>query len=290
MGFRAGGESFLAVKSVKVGQVLTRSSGYLRPVCSHSLNPYVGCSLGKSLCGVACYVQHNVFVTRGRPWGSFFEARVNAAETYRRDYARERSWAGHMSIFMASATDPFPPQEASLGISRSILEAMLELPPDRLILQTHSALVASYLELLEKLSQVCDLRIHLSIECDRERIPGLPPPAYSVERRMHAARNLKQRGLSVTATLSPLLPLRDPASFFGRLQDCVDAVVVDHFIGGDGSPHGSRTRRTPLPEIMEQIQPGSSTLAYRDQVVEWARKYFPGRVGVGQAGFAGCYA
>jgi len=270
--------------------VLTRSSGYLRSVCSHSLNPYVGCSLGKSLCGVACYVQHNVFVTRGRPWGSFLEARVNAAEAYRRDFARERRWAGQMSIFMASATDPFPPQEASAGISRAVLESMLELPPHRLILQTHSALVARYADLLVALNRVCDLRIHLSVESDRERLPGLPPPAYSVERRLQAAQSLRQHGLSLTATLSPLLPLQDPANFFRRLQDCVDSVVVDHFIGGDGSPQGSRTWRTPLPAIMEQILPGSTSLAYRDQVVEWAREYFPGRVGVGQAGFAGCYA
>jgi hypothetical protein len=38
---------------------------------------------------------------------------------------------------------------------------------------------------------------------------------------------------------------------------------------------------------MEQIDPGSTKLAYREQMVEVARSYFAGRVGVNIAGFAG---
>ena len=41
---------------VRVKRILTRAGGYLRDVCSHSLQPYRGCSFGRSLCGVACYV------------------------------------------------------------------------------------------------------------------------------------------------------------------------------------------------------------------------------------------
>jgi len=47
------------VSEVEVGRILTRASGYLRDVCSHSLQPYRGCSFGRSLCGVGCYVRHN---------------------------------------------------------------------------------------------------------------------------------------------------------------------------------------------------------------------------------------
>ena len=35
--------------------------------------------------------------------------------------------------------------------------------------------------------------------------------------------------------------------FFARVAACVDAVVIDHFMQGDGSADGARTRRTPLP-------------------------------------------
>src|SRR3954464_12314327 len=96
-----------------IQSVLTRASGYLKTVCSHSLQPYRGCPFGASLCGVGCYVRHNVHVTRGRPWGSFLEVRENAAEAYRLGFDRERAWArktrGSFVIFLSSATEPFPP-------------------------------------------------------------------------------------------------------------------------------------------------------------------------------------
>lgn len=282
-----------ALQEVSVKSILNRSSGYLTQVCSHSLNPYSGCSLGQSLCGVACYVQHNAFLTRGRPWGSFVQAKVNAAQCYQREYAREMAWTQRQnrefSIFLASSTDPFLPQEKSAGITRSLLLAMLDHPPQRLIVQTHSALVSQFADLLLPLAQSCDLRVHLSIESDRDRLPGLPPPAYSVDKRLRAAALLRQQGLWVVATLAPLFPIHSPATFFARLQECVDAVVIDHFVQGDGTALGSRTRGTALPQAMEAVTAGSSLLDYRQQVVEWARPYFPGRLGVGQAGFAGRY-
>ena len=52
----------------QVHSILTRSSGFLKTVCSHSLQPYRGCPFGASLCGVGCYVRHSGHITRGRPW------------------------------------------------------------------------------------------------------------------------------------------------------------------------------------------------------------------------------
>lgn len=266
---------------VQARSILTRCSGYLRTVTTHSLNPYIGCSLGRSLCGVGCYVQHNRFLTRGRPWGSFLEGKVNAAELYLREAPR-----GAFSVFMSSSTDPFPPQERRAGITRGLLEAMAVRPPTCLIVQTHSALVAEYQELLLALPKV---RVHISLESDREDFPGLPRPAYSVARRLEAGRVLRQAGLETVACLSPLLPLRDGPGFLERLRDSFGAVIVDHFVGGDGSTSGSRTRATALPAAMEATLAGSSRLAYRDEVVALAQGYFPGRVGVGPDGFAGRY-
>jgi hypothetical protein len=68
-----------------------------------------------------------------------------------------------------------------------------------------------------------------------------------------------------------------------------DAVVLDHFIGGDGSSDGSRTSRTPLPDAMRQIDPESLELTYRDRMAAIARKHLPGRVGLNIDGFAGRY-
>ena len=274
-----------------VRSILTRATGYLESVCSHSLQPYRGCPFGASLCGVGCYVRHNVYVTRGRPWGDFLEVRSNAAESYRAGFDRERAWArarrGRFVIFLSSATEPFPPQESRHGVTRAVLEAMLALPPDGLIVQTHSPRVLEALDLLVALAGRCDLRVHLSIESDRDRLPGLPPPASPVARRLDAARALKDAGLRVVVTVSPLLPIADPERFFARIAEAADAVVLDHFIGGDGSPNGARTRKTTLPEAMAAVDPESVTLAYRDRMAAIAQKFLPGRVGVNRDGFAG---
>ena len=281
----------LVVREIDARSILTRTSGYLADVCSHSLQPYVGCSYGRSLCGISCYVQHSIFVTRGRSWGSFVDVKRNAAALYRSQAPRERRWArghaGAFSIFLSSATDPFLPQERRFGTTRALLAAMCDEPPDTLIIQTHSHRVLDALPELLRLRSQCELRVHLSIESDRERLPGLPPPASSVARRIEAACALRREGIRTVVTVSPLLPIEAPRAFFRTLGTCADAVVIDHFIGGDGSAEGSRTLRTPLPAAMEQTLPGSSQLAYRDEIVSVALEILPGRAGVGADGFAG---
>jgi DNA repair photolyase len=281
----------LDVRSIAVRNVLTRTSGYLRDVCSHSLQPYRGCAFGRSLCGVGCYVQHNRWVTEGRPWGRFLEVREGAADSYRAHRERERRWArrerGAFSVFLSSSTEPFPPQERRHGATAAVLEAMAEAPPDELIVQTHGDAVRGHAAALRAVAAGARVRVHLSIESDRETLPGLPPPAASVARRFEAAEALRAAGLRVVVTVAPLLPIDDPDAFFARVATSADAVVIDHFVGGDGSPDGARTRRTALPAAMEAVVPGSTALAYRDRMVAVAARHLPGRVGVGPDGFAG---
>ena len=277
----------------EVGNVLTRTTGFLKNVTSHSLQPYRGCTFGNSLCGIGCYVRHNFFVTRGRPWGGFLEVRENAASSYRRHWRRERNWArrcrGRFGIFLSSSTEPFLPQEFRYRVTGRVLEAMLEQPPDLLVLQTHSHRVTDYADLYLELSQCCRLRVHISIETDLDAVPGLPRHSSSVNLRFEAAERLRRLGLFTVITVSPLLPIRDPERFFHRIGEAADRVVIDHFIEGDGSPDGSRTLKTALPGAMKQIDEGSVRLAYRDRMVQVAQDILPGRVGVSIDGFAGRY-
>jgi DNA repair photolyase len=271
--------------------ILTRTSGYLTTVASHSLQPYRGCSFGQSLCGVGCYVQHNRFLTGSAPWGSFVVAKTNAAALYRADNERERRWArarhGEFSIFMSSATDPFLPHEKTFGVSRSVLQEMAHAPPDLLILQTHTHLIMDCVDLITQLASRCRLRVHISVESDRERFAGFPAHASSVEKRLCAAQKLKKLGVRTVITVAPLLPICEPEKFFQRLSEVADAVVLDHFIGGDGSKNGTRTKKTMLPTLMASIDPTSPSLLYLERMVEIANRFLPGRVGVGIDGFAG---
>jgi DNA repair photolyase len=188
---------------------------------------------------------------------------------------------------MSSTTDPFLPQESRFRISRSVLEGMIEKPPDLLILQTHTRNVTWYTDLFSALSKRTNLRFHISIESDLDRLPGLPPPASSVDERLRAASQLHDMGLRVVITVSPLLPIVKPGEFFRRIADVADGVVIDHFIQGDGTSNGSRTWRTRLPEAMYRVNPASLSLQYRDEIVAVAQDIMPGRVGVNIDGFAG---
>ena len=122
--------------------ILTRTSGYLRNVSSHSINPYSGCGFGKSSCGIGCYVQFNTWITKGRTWGEFVDVKTNSPEVYIQTYSAEKRWTEKrstpFSIFMSSSTDPWQPLEKKYRITRKILQAMLSAPPNELILQTHS--------------------------------------------------------------------------------------------------------------------------------------------------------
>ena len=283
----------MSINEYHCRSILTRATGYLREVCSHSLNPYIGCGFGLSACGEGCYVRFNQWLTRGRVWGSFVDIKTNASEVYLETAEAERRWARNkgcvFSIFMSSSTDPWQPVEKKYRVTRAVLDAMISSPPDELILQTHTANIFDDAERIKTLSGFCSLRVHVSIEGDVERLPGLPPPPCSLEQRIGVIGQLAGKGLTVVACLSPLYPMKDPDTFFKRLADAgAAATVIDHFIFGDGSGNGSRTLKTALPEAMARVLPGSVDLAYREAIARTAVKYLP--VGISCKGFAGIYS
>ncbi|MGV7221660.1 MAG: SPL family radical SAM protein [Nitrospinales bacterium] len=272
--------------------ILTRTSGYLGDVSSHSLNPYSGCGFGKSSCGICCYVQFNTWITKGRSWGEFVDVKTNSPEVYKQTYSTEKRWAGKrfkpFSIFMSSSTDPWQPIEKKYRITRNILQAMLSAPPDELILQTHSVLIEEDLDLISQLAKLCCLRVHISIEGESDNLPGLPSPPSSNKARIELLEKFSIAGIKSVACLSPLYPISDPHLFFSKLANTgAHAAVIDHFIQGDGTKDGSRTYKTVLPSAMAKLNPESIQLSYRDAIANIARAYLP--VGISASGFAGNY-
>jgi DNA repair photolyase len=270
--------------------ILTRVTGYLKKVSSHSLNPYVGCGFGRSSCGVPCYVQHNHWLTKGRDWGTFVDVKLEADRIYQETYKRESVWArrdgGTFSIFFSSSTDPWQPLEKKYRVSRALLKAMINLPPDKIILQTHTADILEDKEIIVELAKRTSLRVHISLEGDREVLPGLPPPPCSLDKRIDALAKFSEMGIETVACLSPLYPLEDPENFFSRLALVgVSGVIIDHFIEGDGTRDGSRTLKTDLPGIMREIDASSVELLYRDKIEKIARRFLP--VGISAEGFSG---
>ena len=191
----------------------------------------------------------------GRSWG-LYGAKRQVREAYRRDYDRikrpRRGDPRPLKIYMSSSTDPYIPQEKTLRLTRSLLEEMCERPPDVLVIQSHHTLVDRDIDLIAELSARCDV-VGLADGGDRHgprarlpaaRQPAGPPPGDP--------RSVPRRGIPTQATLSPLLPVADPESFARRLDDACDRVILDHYLIGDGSPNGWRTRRTSFAERLER--------------------------------------
>lgn len=233
--------------------ILTPTCGFLGPGFTHTINAYSGCAFANTLCGRFCYAQHNHWITKGRAWG-FYGAKRHVASAYQREYERlkrpRRRQPRPLRIFMSSSTDPYVPQERSLGLTRSLLEAMVDRPPDVLVIQTHMPLIARDLELITNLSNRSSVRVSITVETDREAIPGFPPHASSPADRVSTLRQFRQAGVPTQATVSPMLPVEDINQFARNLGEASDRIILDHYLLGDGSPGGLRTKRTGFPATL----------------------------------------
>jgi len=268
------------VEEAEARSILTRTGGFLFGF-SHSLNPYRGCSFGNALCGQYCYAPAVVFA---KNWGGELIAKTNAAELYRREIERERR-RGPVRIFMSSVTDPYVPQEKRLRITRAVLEAMVEAPPEFLALQTHTPGPLRDLDLLREIP----CAVQITVETDRDSLPGFPPHAYSPAARLDALRTIKDAGLEAVGVVAPLMPLDDPVAFAQQLDRSCSRVIVDHYLIGDGSREGTRTKRRGAPDLL--IEHGFekwTRLEVLEEVADVFRSVLgPERVGVSKEGFNG---
>ena len=281
----------MLIHEIPARTVLNPTGGFLAGGFTHTINLYRGCALGNSFCGLYCYAQWNPYHTQGRDWGGFLDVKTGIEEAYRAQYDRlKRPAQGApkpVRIFMSSVTEPYPPQERTARRTRRLLEEMVTRPPDLLVVQTHTPLVVDDVPVLLALNRRCRLRINITVETDRESLPGFARHAYPPASRIQALNTLREAGLVTVAAVSPMLPLEDPRQFASDLEAACDRVVLDHYLLGDGSRHGLRTRQTGLPELLEQHGYAEWTgLEKFDEVVGIFRRVFePGRVGISRTGF-----
>ncbi len=235
--------------------ILTETSGFLKDGFTHTINAYSGCSFAGSLCGSYCYAQHNHWITRGRDW-KLYGVKRQIADAYRRDHDRikapRRGYPGPIRIYMSSSTDPYLPQEKKLGVTRELLLAMCERPPDAIVIQTRSPLVLRDRDLICELSTRSKVWVSMTVETDMEIIPGFPPHATPLSARIEALGEFRRHLVQTRATVSPLLPIRDVRQFAITLGAAADHVNLDHYLIGDGSPGGLRTRRTEFPKMLAE--------------------------------------
>lgn len=258
--------------------ILNKGTGYLSGY-THSLNPYTGCSFGCSYCYVR---QMPVSLFREGEWGEWVDVKNGAADLLKKELQRAKK-KGDVTIFMSSSTDPYQPIEYKEKVTRSLLEVMVQDPPDFLLVQTRSPLVRRDIDLFQQMGE--KVRISMTIETDLESVrkhftPGAPP----VNARLKTLQMLKDAGIPTQATIAPVLPSSE--AFPEILKTLVQRVCVDDYFMGDGSG-GKRTKRLGMEKKYEELglQEWYEPNAYKI-VVDRLKKIFPAQqIFLSQLGF-----
>ena len=240
-------------KLEKTARALNPTSGFLKGF-AYSLNPYIGCAFGDNGGCPFCYVRALPIAMKGAgaPWGSWVIAKINLTERLLVELAAMRK-TGRLetaTVFMSSATDPYQGLERKLRITRGAIEAFVEFPVRRLLLQTRSPMVERDVDLLKQLGDRVIVSVTLETDDDAVR-RALTPTSPSVERRLKTARVMRREGIPVQLAISPMMP-NHPERFAELADEAADRVIVDSYFAGDGSG-GRRSRALGIGELYGRL-------------------------------------
>ncbi|WP_010276194.1 SPL family radical SAM protein [Paenibacillus senegalensis] len=246
-------------------KLLNPGSGFLNGY-THTLNPYAGCSFACSY----CYVRRMpVALFRKDSWGTWVDVKTGAKEQLVKELRRAKT-KGPVTLFMSSSTDPYQPVEYKEQVTRGLLEAMVEVPPDFVLVQTRSPLVTRDTDLFLRLGE--RVRVSMTVETDLDHIRRLfTPSAPPIQARLKALSELKTAGVRTQAAIAPVLPSSE--DFPRLLKKAVDRVCIDDYFMGDGSK-GRRTEQLGISQhySINELDGWYDPQAYllvKDRLLQW---------------------
>jgi DNA repair photolyase len=199
--FRERGE--VQYLELKTRSLLNRCQSERMPF-EWTVNPYRGCAMGCRYC-YAAYTHEYLGITSPESFHSTIYVKTGGeAETARQLAVAARR--GQL-VALGTATDPYQPGEAELGVTRRFLEAAVQIRGLRLGITTKGAAILGDIELLQRIHRRSSLEIHVSLissnaELLRKLEPWAPPP----EVRIEVLRRLVEAGLQAGISVAPILP------------------------------------------------------------------------------------
>ena len=166
------------------------------PLCTcplkYGLNPYTGCGHSCLYCYITSYIP-DAFNPRPKE---------GLLEKVRRDL--EKIPRGSV-VALSNSSDPYTPPEARLGLTRKILQILLE-RGYRVLITTKSPLVLRDLDILQRHRE--KVVVQITITTLREDLAAaLEPKAPRPSGRLEAVRRLAAAGIPVAVRLDPIIPL-----------------------------------------------------------------------------------
>jgi len=213
------------------------------PLCTcppkYGFNPYTGCSHKCLYCYITSYI----------PRAFDCRPKENLLQRVRRDIRRMDKLR---VISMSNSSDPYPPIEAKLGLTRSCLETFAE-EGCRVLVVTKSDLVKRDVDVLSEMAAAVSVTVvTLDEELCRKLEPGAPP----AERRLEAMRELSEAGIPVSLRLDPLIPgLND--DHVEEIVEAASSCGVSHIVSSTFKPRPDSWRRVvgAFPELRSELAP-----------------------------------
>jgi DNA repair photolyase len=168
-----------------------------------SLNPYRGCEHGCAYC-YARPTHEFLGFSAGLDFETKILVKEDAPELLRRELSAP-SWKPKV-LAMSGVTDCYQPLERSKGLTRRLLEVLLDFRnPVSIITKNH--LVTRDVDLLRGLAAHRAVDVTLSITTlDAELARKLEPRTSTPARRLQAVETLSAAGIAVGVNLQPVIP------------------------------------------------------------------------------------
>lgn len=157
---------------------------------SFAINPYVGCPHACKYC-YASFMKR--FTNHPEPWGEFIDVKRCAKKIDLKKISGK-------NVFMSTATDPYNPMEAKYGITRSILEQLVN-SDCYLQISTKNKLILRDLDLLKRIKHLC---VAMSINTADERFRADMDLGSTIEERFDTLRRFHDEGIYTILFMSPI--------------------------------------------------------------------------------------
>src|SRR5438477_5273691 len=168
-----------------------------------TINPYRGCEFACKYC-YARYTHEFMEMRNGIDFKQKIYVKQHAAEFLRQELRRVKPGE---AIALGTATDPYQPAERRYEVTRVILEEFARHQGFELGIVTKSNLIVRDVPVLRQIARHNQLSINMTITTlDVELARLLEPRAPCPDLRLDAVRQLRDAGIRVGISCSPVIP------------------------------------------------------------------------------------